>query len=104
VAELRRDLEHVEASKISRLAKLPRTSRGIVSSGSPTAIAPGWKMRSRQAAGVNNRGIARRTFLSERAIERHVTNVFDTLGITATGQANRRVLPVLAYLRAAAPA
>jgi hypothetical protein len=48
VAELRRDLEHVEALEISRLAKLPRRSRGIVSSGSPTAIAAGWKMRSRQ--------------------------------------------------------
>src|SRR4029079_87029 len=35
-------------SKISRLAKLPRRSRGIVSSGSPTAIAAGWKMGPRQ--------------------------------------------------------
>jgi hypothetical protein len=33
------DLEHVRPSKISRLAKLPRRSREIVSSGSPTVIA-----------------------------------------------------------------
>ena len=56
------------------------------------------------AAGVTNRGIARRMFLSERAIERHVTSIFDALGITAARQANRRVLAVLAYLRGGEPA
>ena len=55
------------------------------------------------AAGVTNRGTARRMFVSERAIERHVTTSFDTLGIAAARQANRRVLAVLAYLRTAAP-
>src|SRR3954451_21752021 len=35
-------------SKIRRLAKLPRRSRGIVSAGRPTSIAAGRKMRSRQ--------------------------------------------------------
>jgi hypothetical protein len=35
-------------SKIRRLAKLPRRSRGIVSSGRPTARAAGWKTRLRQ--------------------------------------------------------
>jgi len=58
---------------------------------------------SQMAAGITNRGIVRRMFLSERAIERHVTSIFDTLGITAAGQVNRRVLAVLAYLRTAAP-
>jgi len=33
---------------MSRLAKLPRRSRGRVSRGMPTAIAVGWKIRSRQ--------------------------------------------------------
>jgi len=37
---------------------------------------------AQMAAGVTYRGIARRMFLSERAIERHVTSIFDTLGIT----------------------
>jgi DNA-binding NarL/FixJ family response regulator len=55
---------------------------------------------AQMAAGVNNRGIARRMFLSERAIERHVTSIFDALGITAAREANRRVLAVLAYLSA----
>jgi DNA-binding NarL/FixJ family response regulator len=55
------------------------------------------------AAGVTNRGIARRMFLSERAIERHVTSIFDTLGITTARHANRRILAVLAYLGGATP-
>jgi len=54
------------------------------------------------AAGATNRAIARRMFLSERAIERHVTAIFDTLGIPASRHTHRRVLAVLAYLRAAA--
>lgn len=59
---------------------------------------------AQMAVGVTNRGIARRMFLSERAIERHVTNIFDKLGITSSSQVNRRVLAVLAYLRTTAPA
>jgi DNA-binding NarL/FixJ family response regulator len=55
------------------------------------------------AAGITNRGIARRMFLSERAIERHVTSIFDTLGITTARHANRRILAVLAYLGGATP-
>jgi DNA-binding NarL/FixJ family response regulator len=58
---------------------------------------------AQMAAGASNRRIARRMFLSERAIERHVTNIFDTLGVTTAGEANRRVLAVLAYLRGGAP-
>jgi DNA-binding NarL/FixJ family response regulator len=53
------------------------------------------------AAGVNNRGIARRMYLSERAVERHVTTIFDALDIAASKHAHRRVLAVLAYLHAA---
>ena len=56
------------------------------------------------AAGASNRGIARRMFLSERAIERHVTSIFDALGIPAAREANRRVQAVLAYLAGAEPA
>ncbi len=55
---------------------------------------------AQMAAGVSNRGIASRMFLSERAIERHVTSIFEALGIAAVRQANRRVLAVLAYLAA----
>lgn len=59
---------------------------------------------AQMAAGASNRGIARRMFLSERAIERHVTSIFDALGIPAAREANRRVLAVLAYRARAEPA
>jgi DNA-binding NarL/FixJ family response regulator len=56
---------------------------------------------ARMAEGASNHAIARRMFLSERAIERSVTAIFDALGIAASREAHRRVLAVLAYLRAA---
>ena len=52
------------------------------------------------AEGESNRGIARRLFVSERAIERHITAIFAKLGVRASEDAHRRVLAVLAYLRA----
>jgi DNA-binding NarL/FixJ family response regulator len=50
------------------------------------------------AGGETNRGIARRLFVSERAVERHVTAIFDKLSLGASETAHRRVLAVLAYL------
>jgi DNA-binding NarL/FixJ family response regulator len=53
------------------------------------------------AAGASNHAIAGRMFLSRRAIERHVTTIFDTLGLDPSRHHHRRVLAALAYLRAA---
>jgi DNA-binding NarL/FixJ family response regulator len=53
------------------------------------------------AEGASNRAIARRMFLSERAIERHVSAIFDVLGLARCRTTHRRVLAVLAHLRAA---
>ena len=53
------------------------------------------------AQGASNRAIAGRMFLSERAVERSVTAIFDELDISASRHAHRRVLAVLAYLQAA---
>ena len=50
------------------------------------------------ADGESNRGIARRLFVSERAVERHITAIFAKLAVPDDG--HRRVLAVLAYLRA----
>jgi DNA-binding NarL/FixJ family response regulator len=52
------------------------------------------------AEGLTNREIAGRQFVSERAIERHVTAIFDKLGLSSGEGGHRRVLAVLAYLRA----
>ena len=51
------------------------------------------------AEGLSNRAIARRLVVTERAVERHVTSIFGKLGLTATGEGQRRVLAVLAYLK-----
>ena len=52
------------------------------------------------AEGLTNREIAGRQFVSERAVERHVTSIFTKLGLTAADGGHRRVLAVLAYLDA----
>lgn len=55
---------------------------------------------ARMAEGLSNKAIAEEFEVSERAVEHHVTSIFGKLGLTATGQEHRRVLAVLAYLRA----
>jgi DNA-binding NarL/FixJ family response regulator len=50
------------------------------------------------AEGLTNRAIAERVFLSERAVERHVTSIFEKLGLSAAEGGHRRVLSVLAFL------
>jgi len=52
------------------------------------------------AEGRTNRAIAGELSVSERAVERHVTAIFGKLDLPAGGEDHRRVLAVLAYLRA----
>jgi len=51
------------------------------------------------AEGQTNKEIASRIFVSERAVERHVTAIFQKLGLSDGDGGHRRVLAVLAYLR-----
>lgn len=51
------------------------------------------------AEGHTNRAIAQRVFVTERAVERNVTAIFEKLGLSAADGGHRRVLAVLAYLR-----
>jgi len=51
------------------------------------------------AEGRTNRAIAAELYVSERAIERHITSIFTKLGLPTSEQDHRRVLAVLAYLR-----
>jgi DNA-binding NarL/FixJ family response regulator len=51
------------------------------------------------AEGRTNRAIAGELFVSERAVERHVTSIFNKLDLPPTEQDHRRVLAVLTYLR-----
>ena len=50
------------------------------------------------AEGRTNRGIAGELYVSERAVERHVTAIFTKLGLPTGPADHRRVLAVLAYL------
>ncbi len=51
------------------------------------------------AEGRSNAGIAHDLVVTVAAIERHVTGIFDKLGLHASPEEHRRVLAVLTYLR-----
>ncbi|NUS54517.1 MAG: response regulator transcription factor [Streptomycetaceae bacterium] len=67
-----------------------------------TAVA-GLSAREREvlawiAQGRSNAGIAQGLFITEKAVAKHIGNIFTKLGLQATDTDNRRVLAVLAYL------
>jgi DNA-binding NarL/FixJ family response regulator len=52
------------------------------------------------AEGRSNAAIAERLVVTERAVAKHTSNIFLKLGLEPSDDDNRRVLAVLAYLRA----
>jgi len=52
------------------------------------------------AEGLSNSAIAERLVVTERAVEKHVTSIFGKLRLGADSDTHRRVLAVLAFLRA----
>jgi DNA-binding NarL/FixJ family response regulator len=52
------------------------------------------------AEGRSNKAVAQQLVVTERAIEKHVTSIFGKLRLAAAPEDHRRVLAVLAYLRA----
>jgi DNA-binding NarL/FixJ family response regulator len=52
------------------------------------------------AEGRSNSAIAGQMVITERAVEKHVTSIFGKLGLPRAAEDHRRVLAVLAYLRA----
>jgi DNA-binding NarL/FixJ family response regulator len=51
------------------------------------------------AEGKSNRGIAEELFVTQAAVEKNITGIFDKLGLDPAATEHRRVLAVLAYLR-----
>ena len=51
------------------------------------------------AEGRSNSAIADHMVVTERAVEKHVTNIFGKLGLNATADDHRRVLAVLAFVQ-----
>ena len=51
------------------------------------------------AEGRSNQAIADRLVITERAVQKHITRIFQKLGLIASDDDHRRVLAVLAFLR-----
>jgi DNA-binding NarL/FixJ family response regulator len=82
----------VEALMADRSARGPSLLAGLT--GRETEVL------RQMATGRGNAAIARSMFLSERAVEKHISAVFSKLGLDAEGDMNRRVAAVLAFLDA----
>jgi len=74
---------HREADPLEELSEREREVLGLV------------------AEGLANGAIASRLFIAERTVEWHVKQIFRKLRIDESPETNRRVLAVLAFLRAA---
>src|SRR3954449_3528327 len=55
------------------------------------------------AEGKSNKGIAEALYISEAAVEKHVTHIFGKLGLNQSAYEHRRVLAAVTYLRAGHP-
>lgn len=85
----------------------PKVVEGLLQRKSSEATSPllGLTDREREvlqemATGRNNASIAKKLFMSDRAVEKHITGVFQKLGLGEEGALNRRVSAVLAFLDA----
>ena len=85
----------------------PKVVEGLLQRRSAQASSPllGLTAREREvlqemAAGRSNASIAKTLFMSDRAVEKQITSVFQKLGLSEEGEVNRRVSAVLAFLDA----
>ena len=87
----------IEPVLAKRLVERPRGDRkGVVDSLSPREL----DVLRLMAEGRSNNGIAGQLFVTPKAVEKHIANIFDKLGLhNDATEHHRRVLAVLTYLR-----
>jgi DNA-binding NarL/FixJ family response regulator len=88
----------IEPVLAKRLVERPRGERrGVIDSLSPREL----DVLRLMAEGRSNAGIAGQLFVTGKAVEKHIANIFDKLGLHAddSSEQHRRVLAVLSYLR-----
>jgi DNA-binding NarL/FixJ family response regulator len=97
-------LDRIQAGEIviepvlaKRLVERPRSDRkSVVDSLSPREL----DVLRLMAEGRSNNGIAGLLFVTPKAVEKHIANIFGKLGLTEdASEHHRRVLAVLTYLR-----
>ena len=85
----------------------PKVVEGLMARKSQEASSPLRGITERElevlramATGLSNSAIAATVFMSERAVEKHISSVFQKLGVVNEPDVNRRVMAVLAFLDA----
>ena len=85
----------------------PRVVEGLLAMKSEEARSPLLGLTEREAevlrelaAGRSNAAVSKTLYMSERAVEKHVSSVFQKLGLSDESDVNRRVMAVLAFLEA----
>ncbi|MFC5136895.1 response regulator transcription factor [Actinomycetospora rhizophila] len=87
----------IEPVLAKRLVEKPQgDKKGLISALSEREI----DVLRLMAEGRSNNGIAGQLYVTPKAVEKHIANIFDKLGLQAdTAAHHRRVLAVLTYLR-----
>ncbi|TDO52688.1 DNA-binding NarL/FixJ family response regulator [Kribbella sp. VKM Ac-2527] len=85
----------------------PRVVEGLLTRKAQESRSPLLRLTDRErevlqemAAGRSNAATSKALFMSERAVEKHISAIFQKLGLTDESDVNRRVMAVLAFLDA----
>ena len=85
----------LDPSLVAQLVERPR-KRGPLDELTPRE----WEVLELMAEGRSNQAIGERLFVTPGAVEKHTANIFRKLGLAPALEDHRRVLAVLAFLRA----
>jgi DNA-binding NarL/FixJ family response regulator len=83
----------MDPSVVAALLSGPSRGRGLAAL-TPREV----EVLAQMAEGRSNSAVAGRLFITEKAVGKHINNIFSKLGLPMSDDDNRRVLAVLAYL------